>query len=699
MFVLDVTDPSATSSEAAGAKAANVAVAAGAGFPTAPGFVLTTTAVRIGTEDPRVRSELRQAFDRLGGTDVELVVRSSSTIEDAGSSSMAGRFTSVLGVVGWEALLAAIGRVVSSADSVRDEHGGTHPIAVLVQRQLTASVGGVMFGVDPVTGDADHVVVEVVAGGPERLVGGTAVADHYVLSRRGRIVRSRLTGGAPPLASRHRRALVAMARRAHEVFGGPQDIEWLIDPDGALWLLQSRPVTAVGEVDAAAPGRHAVLFGPGPVAETFPEPLRPLEEDLWVAPLRQGLVRALRATGAVSRRALERSPVITTVGRRVAVDLELLGLVEGHAAVRRRLHPTVILRRLGAAWRVGRLRVALPRMADAIVFAVDRDLAEIPRLDEISIDQLVELLDRCGTELATVHTYEVVAGMLLPRRDALGGSGSGAGASAAGRALTVLADARAAGWDDRATIERAPIVLVLTPPRLGGVTLPAVAIAPSGAPAVADGLPPREALRARVRWLQELGCRVAEELGRRLVAAGALGSTELVPFLRLEELVALASGAPPRFDLASRRDESPGPALPTSFRLAASGEIRPGDGGRQIRRSATAAGLPAGGGRGEGTVVHSEQAAIEAAARGRLPVLVTRHLEPQLAGVLPHLHGLVAETGSALSHLAILAREAGVPTVVAVDGALERYPVGTRVVVDGRIGEIDIVERAEAVAS
>jgi pyruvate,water dikinase len=62
--------------------------------------------------------------------------------------------------------------------------------------------------------------------------------------------------------------------------------------------------------------------------------------------------------------------------------------------------------------------------------------------------------------------------------------------------------------------------------------------------------------------------------------------------------------------------------------------------------------------------------------------------------VLPHLGGLIAETGSILSHLAILAREFGVPTVVGVPEALRKYPHGTVVLVDGSAGEITIVRAA-----
>jgi pyruvate,water dikinase len=69
-------------------------------------------------------------------------------------------------------------------------------------------------------------------------------------------------------------------------------------------------------------------------------------------------------------------------------------------------------------------------------------------------------------------------------------------------------------------------------------------------------------------------------------------------------------------------------------------------------------------------------------------VLVVRTLDPTLAARLPGLSGLVSESGSTLSHLAILAREYQVPTVVAVHDALHRFAIGERIVVDGRTGEV-----------
>lgn len=56
----------------------------------------------------------------------------------------------------------------------------------------------------------------------------------------------------------------------------------------------------------------------------------------------------------------------------------------------------------------------------------------------------------------------------------------------------------------------------------------------------------------------------------------------------------------------------------------------------------------------------------------------------------------MAETGSVLSHLAILAREAGVPTVVGYARATEDLPEGAIVVVDGETGRVTIKQEETA---
>ena len=690
-LVCDLSDPSALSAELVGAKAANLAKAVRSGFPTLGGAVLTTIAVARGLIDTDVAVAAEQIFTQLGGgVDQPLAVRSSSTIEDAGSSSMAGRFSSVLDVRTRHEYEAALQTVIGSAERVRDAQGRVRPLAVLVQRQASARLGGVMFGIDPLSGERRHVVIDVVPGSPEGLVSGRVIADHYVVTRRGRTVRVDRTGSVPDLDGQAQRCLARMARHAERVFGGPQDIEWLIDPSGQVVLLQTRPVTAVA---APPPGRRrsGMLLGPGPVAETFPDALGSLEEDLWVCPLRDGVTGALRASGAVSRRRLARSPVVTTVGGRVAVDLELIGVLGGGSRHRRWYSPSVVVRRLGAAWRVGRLRAVLPDLARAVADTVDRHLAGVAPLEALTARELADVLEGARQELATVHLQEVLAGILL----ATSPEEAATTPTAAGVALAALHRGRSKGLDDAALIAGAPVVLVLVPPRLGGVQrLPSTTGRPAawsvGSGSTVGDLGPREALRVRVRWLQELLARVAGELGARWVASGELVSGEELGRLRFDEVLLLASGGcrPTRLD----REPAPrlGPPLPDVFRwTAGTVSAQMDDGGRSPEGAR--GGCGASRGRAVGRVVHDP-----AAVDGDGPVvLVSRHLEPSLAGVLGCLAGLVSETGSPLSHLAILAREAGLPTVVAVADARKRFPVGCTVELDGSTGLVRVVDAVD----
>ena len=80
-------------------------------------------------------------------------------------------------------------------------------------------------------------------------------------------------------------------------------------------------------------------------------------------------------------------------------------------------------------------------------------------------------------------------------------------------------------------------------------------------------------------------------------------------------------------------------------------------------------------------------------------VLVVDHLDPRLAAVIPRLGGLVAETGSPLSHLAILAREYGVAIVVGLAGATSRFNAGDVVTVDGHTGVVTAPVLTEGVAA
>jgi pyruvate,water dikinase len=373
----------------------------------------------------------------------------------------------------------------------------------------------------------------------------------------------------------------------------------------------------------------------------------------------------LQLTGSASRRVLDRSPIVISVDGRPAIDLDLL---EGRSARRRGwalLDPRAPLRRLRVAWQVGRLRGGLPGLADDLIAQLDRDLAAVPPMHALTDDELLVLLERGGASLRAAHGYELLAGSLA----------DDGGGSAAAMALTSLAAGRRIGLPDDEIVASDPSVLALTPPTIS----PRTALPPiddSVAEATARPRSPmgrREALRLRIRWLHELEARAAWEIGTRLVAAGRLAQPGQVAHVGMAHLAAsVRSGAP----IERPAPASVGPPLPARFRLAADGSVvadhDPGAGSD---------GTPAGGGRGIGPVANGSDP-----RRGS--VLVTHTLDPRLASVLPSLAGLVSETGSPLSHLAILAREHGVPTVVAVADAVRRFPPGTELLVDGASGEI-----------
>ncbi|ELS52477.1 putative Phosphoenolpyruvate synthase/pyruvate phosphate dikinase [Streptomyces viridochromogenes Tue57] len=163
------------------------------------------------------------------------------------------------------------------------------------------------------------------------------------------------------------------------------------------------------------------------------------------------------------------------------------------------------------------------------------------------------------------------------------------------------------------------------------------------------------------------------EVARRLGIA-----VERVGLLRWAELAAVLDGGALPGDLHARVPQADSPPLPDAFRLADGqvvvaaehGEGR-GDGVRGVSA-----------GRVVGTVWDGT------GPRPKDAVLVVRTLDPALAPLLPGLTGLVAQTGSPLSHLAVLAREYGLPAVVGATDAVRRFPPGSRLTVDGTAGDV-----------
>ncbi|BAW06744.1 phosphoenolpyruvate synthase [Nocardia seriolae] len=76
-------------------------------------------------------------------------------------------------------------------------------------------------------------------------------------------------------------------------------------------------------------------------------------------------------------------------------------------------------------------------------------------------------------------------------------------------------------------------------------------------------------------------------------------------------------------------------------------------------------------------------------------ILIAYRTDPGWVAALPSASALVIERGSPLTHVAIVARELGVPTVVQLPGVTRQLRTGMRVRVDGAAGTVTVLPEGE----
>jgi rifampicin phosphotransferase len=291
-----------------GSKAASLAHLTGAGFPVPAGVVATAAAVADWSQSA---TQLRSAAAELGGRDQRFAVRSSAAAEDLAGASFAGQYETVLDVR-LDELPDAVRRVFDSAASARvSAYRQAHPhpqaapaepagsgagMAVLLQVMVAAEAAGVAFSANPLTGDRDEVVITAVRGLGERLVSGQATGDQWIV-RDGHARCTRATEQA--ITADQARQVATLARRVHVHLGSPQDLEWAIttDPGGAgggLWLLQARPMTALPDPVDWTPPAPGYWMRNLRLGEWLPEPMTPLFADWLLDRLDHGEQQATR---------------------------------------------------------------------------------------------------------------------------------------------------------------------------------------------------------------------------------------------------------------------------------------------------------------------------------------------------------------------------------------------------------------------
>jgi pyruvate,water dikinase len=142
---------------------------------------------------PEVESKVIAAYGRLSGHDrksskILVSVRSSATAEDLPSASFAGQQASFLNVKGENELIEAIRKCWASlfeprAIFYRAKHGLSRAsIAVVVQEMINSEKSGIIFTIDPTTGE-NILLIEAIWGLGECIVGGEVSPDLYKVSK------------------------------------------------------------------------------------------------------------------------------------------------------------------------------------------------------------------------------------------------------------------------------------------------------------------------------------------------------------------------------------------------------------------------------------------------------------------------------------------------------------------------------------
>ncbi len=216
-----------------------------------------------------IYEEIHRLYTSAGHA-VQLAVRSSAVGEDT-ERSFAGQFHTVLNVSS-EDVLQAYKKVIMARfmPEVMEYLGKESdllesPVAVGVQEMIDAVVSGVTYTRDPIDRYRGCLVISAVEGLGEKLVGGHHTGDQYVTRRthpfplvssmiQQRAADEQLPAGKRPIDFNdknmkrgsalldidHIKTVAEESMLCEKAFGTPRDIEWAMERDGSVVILQNR---------------------------------------------------------------------------------------------------------------------------------------------------------------------------------------------------------------------------------------------------------------------------------------------------------------------------------------------------------------------------------------------------------------------------------------------------------------------------
>jgi len=232
---------------------------------------------------------------------LRVALRSSAIGEDAVDTSFAGQYRSELNVsrenifTVYKEILASKYALTATSyrlhKGLRDEDVA---MCVGVMGMVDAVAGGVMYSRDPMDIRSDAIFINAVHGLAKAVVDGTVTPDLWVISRdqplsilrkrtsdkkhkvvclpeEGVVLEPDPQAKEPSLTDAQALELARTALLLEEHFQSPQDVEWCLDGEGRLLILQSRPLkqmsSSARRTQAVSPSLdHPLLLQGGEVA-------------------------------------------------------------------------------------------------------------------------------------------------------------------------------------------------------------------------------------------------------------------------------------------------------------------------------------------------------------------------------------------------------------------------------------------------
>jgi phosphohistidine swiveling domain-containing protein/glycerol-3-phosphate acyltransferase PlsY len=672
------------------------------------------------------------------------VVRSSAMGEDSDRASAAGQYQTVLDVTSRAGLRRAIAQCQDCYDDpaaaqYRQSKGVPEGgMAVIVQVQIQGQYSGVAFSRDPASGDGDMVAIEGLPGLATNVVSGHVTPERYLvkINPASSVVES-VTGKSGQIPVNLIERVALLVRELEDRYHGvPQDMEWTYEGE-TLWVLQTRTITTLLPIWTR---RIAAEVIPGAIRPLTWSINQPLTCGVWADLFRSILggrshpfeVREL-ATLHYGH-AYFNATVMGQLFRRMGLPAESLEFLTRGASMGRP-SPLAMVKTLPGLtkllWQEWTLPSAFkreyqtvfaplleaiatqppPATATAILERVDTILSALQRATFFSI--LAPLSAAVRQKLWRVED-EALDTSVLPETAAMRSLHDvAARRSAQGSALDPAAiqpemDAFLAQYgylSDVATDISVPTWK--EDPQPLWLLLNNLGAAPNPAPSKQKGwatrlVQRRLALKGKVA---EVYCRLLAELRYSLLALAQLAQAqellqqpEDVFFLTLNELrewvdrpspvltLQLAHQVTARtheFELAQELQGVPTVVYGTPPPLSALQPVSAAAG--------SVKGIGGSPGISEGTVLVLRSLRQLPTQLSRQTILVVPYTDAGWSPILAQVGGIVAEAGGRLSHGAIIAREYGIPAVMDITQATQRFKNGQRVRIDGYRGIVEIL--------